>query len=213
MKVGILGSGGVAQALALGFLKYNHDLMLGTRDPAKLAEWIKKNPKAKVGSLDQTAKFADLIVLAVNPKGAEPALKSASVENLAGKPVIDLCNPIADVPPVNGVLTFFTDFKESFMEKLQKQFPTVHFVKAFNSVGSALMVDPKFKEGKPTMFFCGNDPAAKQTVSKIIEQFGFEPADMGKAEAARAIEPLCILWIIPGLLNNQWNHAFKLLKA
>lgn len=182
MKVGILGSGGVAQALALGFLKYNHELMLGTRQPAKLSDWNKKNPKAKVRSFDQTAKFGDLILLAVNAKVAESALNSAGVENLAGKTVIDLCNPVADAPPVNGVLTFFTDFKQSLMEKLQKQFHTIHFVKAFNSIGSALMVDPKFKEGKPTMFFCGNDADAKKTVSKIIEQFGFEPADMGKAE-------------------------------
>jgi 8-hydroxy-5-deazaflavin:NADPH oxidoreductase len=73
------------------------------------------------------------------------------------------------------------------------------------------MVNPQFKSGKPTMFICGNDEAAKLTVSGILDQFGWETADMGKAEAARAIEPLCMLRCIPGFLHNQWVHAFKLL--
>jgi predicted dinucleotide-binding enzyme len=99
------------------------------------------------------------------------------------------------------------------MERLQHEFVDVRFVKAFNSVGSACMVNPQFQGGKPTMFsFCGNDWAAKQTVSTILAQFGWETADMGKAEAARAIEPLCMLWCIPGFLRNDWAHAFKLLS-
>ncbi len=97
------------------------------------------------------------------------------------------------------------------MERQQRDFPEIRFVKAFNSVGSTLMVDPKFKGGKPTMFICGNNADAKRTVSKILDQFGWEVADMGPAEAARAIEPLCMLWCIPGFANNEWNHAFKLL--
>ena len=74
------------------------------------------------------------------------------------------------------------------------------------------MVDPQFKDGKPTMFICGNDEHAKKQVSKILDQFGWEISDMGAVEAARAIEPLCILWCIPGFLQNSWTHAFKLLK-
>jgi hypothetical protein len=98
------------------------------------------------------------------------------------------------------------------MERLQKQLPKARFVKAFNSVGYSLMVDPKLKGGKPTMFICGNDEAARKTVTQILDQFGWETADMGKAEAARAIEPLAILWCIPGFLNNDWEHAFKMLR-
>ena len=86
------------------------------------------------------------------------------------------------------------------------------FVKAYNSVGKDLMINPQFQGGKPTIFICGNDEAAKQTVRGINDQFGWETADMGKAEAARAIEPLCMLWLIPGFLRNEWSHAFKLLK-
>jgi predicted dinucleotide-binding enzyme len=136
---------------------------------------------------------------------------ACEISRLAEKTVIDACNPIEDAPPVNGVLPFFTTYNESLMEKLQREFAGAHFVKAFNSVGAASMVNPQFKDGKPTMFICGNSEAAKKTVSGILDQFGWETADMGKAEAARAIEPLCMLWCIPGLVRNQWTHAFKLL--
>jgi hypothetical protein len=211
MKVGVLGSGDVAKALGGGFVKHGHQVMLGTRDPKKLADWAKSNSGARVGSFADAAKSAELIVLAVKGSVAAEALKSAGESNLVGKPVVDATNPIADAPPVNGVLKFFTDLNESLMERLQRQFPNAHFVKAFNSVGSARMVNPKFKAGKPTMFICGNDEGAKKAVGKILDQFGWETADMGRAESARAIEPLCMLWCIPGFANNQWAHAFKLL--
>jgi predicted dinucleotide-binding enzyme len=125
---------------------------------------------------------------------------------------MDVTNPIADAPPVNGVIKFFTNLDESLMERLQREFPKVRFVKAFNSIGNAFMVNPQFKGGRPTMFICGNDEEAKKIVAGIVDQFGWEVADMGKAEGARAIEPLCILWCIPGFLRNDWANAFKLLK-
>ncbi|HTV46890.1 MAG TPA: NAD(P)-binding domain-containing protein [Phycisphaerae bacterium] len=211
MKIGILGSGDVAKALGEGFLKHAHQVTLGTRDAKKLSDWSKSHPGAKVGTFAEAAKFGELIVLAVKGLAAAEVLKSAGEANLAGKTIIDATNPVADAPPVNGVLKFFTDVNESLMERLQRQFPKAHFVKAFNSVGSDLMVNPNFKAGKPTMFICGNDEGAKKTVEKILDQFGWEIADMGRAEAARAIEPLCLLWCIPGFTKNQWNHAFKLL--
>jgi len=212
MKVGILGSGAVAKALAGGFLKHGHELMLGTRAPAKLADWAARNGKGGVGSFADTAKFGELIVLAVKGTVAADALRATGAANLAGKPVIDATNPIADAPPANGVLKFFTNLDESLMERLQREFHDVRFVKALNSVGNACMVNPQFKGGKPTMFICGNDEAAKKIVGGILDQFGWETADMGKAEAARAIEPLCMLWCIPGFLRNDWVHAFKLLS-
>jgi predicted dinucleotide-binding enzyme len=137
--------------------------------------------------------------------------RDAGAGNIAGKVVIDTTNPIADAPPVNGVLRFFTSLDDSLMERLQKEFPDGRFVKAFNSVGNALMVDPAC-EGTPSMFICGNDDEAKGVVRRILDDFGWETIDMGKVEAARAIEPLCILWCIPGFLRNEWSHAFKLLR-
>jgi predicted dinucleotide-binding enzyme len=124
---------------------------------------------------------------------------------------MDACNPIEDAPPENGVLRFFTDLSQSLMEQLQSQYPDANFVKAYNSVGNTCMINPQFAGGRPTMFICGNNEGAKKQVSQVNEQFGWETADMGKAEAARAIEPLCMLWCIPGFVRNEWTHAFKLL--
>jgi predicted dinucleotide-binding enzyme len=211
MKVGVLGSGDVAKVLGGGFLKHGHDVMMGTRSTSKLEDWASQNPKGLVGSFADAARFADLVVLAVKGTAAADALRAAGAPNLAGKPVIDATNPIADAPPTNGVLKFFTNHDESLMERLQREFEGAHLVKAFNSVGNTRMVNPEFTGGRPTMFICGNDDASKKTVSVILDQFGWETADMGKAESARAIEPLCMLWCIPGFLRNQWTHAFKLL--
>jgi predicted dinucleotide-binding enzyme len=211
MKIGVLGSGDVGKVLGSGFVKHGHNVMMGTRTVSQLADWAKQNPKGKVGSFVDTAKFAEVVVLAVKGTVALEALRAAGAGNLANKTVIDACNPIADAPPTNGVVKFFTNLDESLMERLQREFPAAHFVKAYNSVGNPLMINPQFKGGKPTMFICGNDESAKQIVRGINDQFGWETADMGKVEAARAIEPLCMLWLIPGFLRNQWMHAFKLL--
>ena len=212
MKIGILGSGTVAKTLAAGFLKHGYEVTVGSRTPGKLAEWASQNPGISTATFDAAAKFGSLIVLAVKGNRAVQALALAGPDNLSGKTIIDTTNPIEDAPPVNGVLPFFTDFNQSLMEDLQRQFADAHFVKAFNSVGAASMVNPQFKGGKPTMFICGNSDPARKQVTEILDQFGWETADMGKAEAARAIEPLCMLWCIPGFLRNQWTLAFKLLQ-
>lgn len=212
MKIGVLGSGDVAQVLASGFLKHGHAVTVGTRDSAKLSAWMKSNPGGRVGSFADAARFGEVIVLAVKGSAAAEVLRLAGADAMAGKPIMDATNPIADAAPVNGVLKFFTDLNESLMERLQREFPAVRLVKAFNSVGNACMVDPAFKT-RPTMFICGNDEGAKRIVSGLITELGWDTADMGKAEAARAIEPLCMLWCIPGFLRNEWTHAFALLKS
>jgi predicted dinucleotide-binding enzyme len=213
MKIGILGSGDVAKSLAAGFIKHGHQVMLGTRDAAKLKDFVDQHKGAQTGSFADAATFGEAVVLAVKGSVALEALKAAGTQNLTGKPVIDATNPIADAPPTNGVLKFFTDLNHSLMEQLQSAFPDAHFVKAFNSVGNARMVNPHYQAGKPTMFICGNDDTAKAVVAGICDQFGWETADMGKAEAARAIEPLCMLWCILGFTKNEWTHAFKLLHV
>jgi len=208
MRVGVLGTGVVGETLGSGFLKHGHAVMIGSRSPEKLAEWMKENSGGESGTFAEAAAFGELLVLAVKGTVASEALLLAGADNLAGKVVIDATNPIADKPPVNGVLRFFTDLNESLMEKLQKQFPEARFVKAFNSVGAPKMVNPEFASGKPTMFICGHDADAKKKVTGILDQFGWETADMGAVEAARAIEPLCMLWCIRGFAQNQWGHAF-----
>jgi 8-hydroxy-5-deazaflavin:NADPH oxidoreductase len=211
MKVGVLGSGDVAKTLGSGFLKHGHQVKMGSRTAGKLADWVSQNAGGSAGTFADAAEFGQLIVVAVKGKAAAEALYLAGTKHLGGKTVIDACNPIEDAPPDNGVLRFFTDINESLMERLQREFSDANFVKAFNSVGAGLMINPKLADGKPTMFICGNSEEAKKQVSQIIDQFGWDTADMGKAEAARAIEPLCMLWCIPGFLRKDWVHAFKLL--
>ena len=213
MKIGILGSGAVAQTLGSGFIKHGHEVTLGTRNSQKLEEWKSTNGnKADVATFEAAAKFGELIVLAVQGRSAESAIALAGAEYLSGKTIIDTTNPIAELPPVHGVLQYFTDQNGSLMETLQAKFPKLHFVKAFNSVGSAFMVHPDFGGTKPTMFIAGNNEKAKADVKEILNAFGWETEDMGMAEASRAIEPLCMLWCIPGFRENRWSHAFKLLK-
>ena len=214
MKIGIIGSGVVAQTLGKAFLTEGNEVMLGSRDPEKEAikKWKASNPGAQSGSFAEAAAFGELLVLAVAGHGAVQALQTSGLKNLEGKTIIDVTNPIAPAPPEKGVLKFITTLDNSLMEQLQQLVPKAKFVKAFNSVGNTLMYKPSFKEGKPSMFICGNDDAAKKQVESILDLFGWETEDMGGVEAARAIEPLCILWCIPGFLRNQWSHAFKLLK-
>ncbi len=195
LKVAILGSGIVGKTLDEGFKKHGYETKLGSR-----------------GEFSKLASWGQVIVLAVKGTAAESALELAGSQNLKGKTIIDATNPIADEAPENGVLKFFTQMNHSLMERLQSKFPMANFVKAFNSVGNVFMVNPDFGKNKPTMFICGNNQNAKSQVAEILNQFGWEIEDMGEATAARAIEPLCILWCIPGLKNNQWSHAFKLLK-
>lgn len=214
MKVGIIGSGIVGRVLAKAFLTEGHGVMLGTRNINKeeVVKWKKENEKGLLGSFQETAQFGEIVVLAVSGLAVEDAISLAGKEHLSGKIIIDTTNPIAAVPPENGVIKFFTTLEYSLMERIQKILPDAKVVKAFNSVGNSFMYKPSFSGIIPTMFICGNDDEAKKTVTGILTSFGWETEDMGKVEAARAIEPLCILWCIPGFIRNQWTHAFKLLK-
>ena len=212
MRIGVLGSGEVGRVLAEGFLKHGHEVMRGSRDPKKLEGWrTAAGAKASVGSLDETARFGEVVVLAVKGESAEAVVRECGVDALAGKAVLDTTNPIGK-PPTNGVLGFFTTLDDSLMERLQRLAPKAHFVKAFSSVGSALMVNPDLNGQRPSMFICGNDASAKSQAREFLSQFGWDTEDCGGAEAARAIEPLCILWCIPGFLRNDWTHAFKVLR-
>jgi predicted dinucleotide-binding enzyme len=209
-KIGVIGSGQVGQVLARGFKEHGYDVRIASRSPEKLAPFSSAE-QIPTGTFGDVAKWADTIVLAVLGRAAEAALHEAGPANLSGKTVIDTTNPIDNTPPEDGVIRFFTGPNDSLMERLQKKFPDARFVKAFSCVGNARMVDPTFESGKPTMFICGDDAAAKADVAKLLRQFGWESADMGSAKGARAIEPLCQLWCIPGFLRNEWTHAFSLL--
>jgi predicted dinucleotide-binding enzyme len=214
MKIGILGSGTVGKTLGAGFLKHGHEAMLGSRDPQKpeVRQWLQANPAGNVGTFEQAARFGELVVLSTVGSAAEEAISLAGA-NFANKTVMDTTNPIAAAPPVGGILAYTTGPNESLGERIQAALPQAHVVKAFNSVGAAQMVNPTFRQGTPTMFICGDNADAKRAVGGIIQQFGWEPYDCGGMIAARAIEPLCMLWCSRGFQHNQWNHAFKLLTS
>ncbi len=208
--VGVIGTGDVGKTLALGFKKHGHAVTIGSREGTKLAAWSAEHgiPEAPfAGAIAE----AEVVVLAVTGSVSENLVASLG-DKLAGKVVIDATNPIAG-PPVQGILPFFTGPNDSLMERLQAKAPATRFVKAFSCVGAHLMVNPSLPGGTPTMFICGDDPAAKETARGILAQFGWDVEDVGPAAGARAIEPLCQLWCARGFTKNQWVHAFALLRA
>jgi predicted dinucleotide-binding enzyme len=208
---GVLGSGDVGQLLAKGLKDHGYEVRIGSRTPGKLAGYSRETG-ITAGTFAEVGRWGEALVLSVPGSAAEPVLEMVGKEQVSGKLIIDTTNPTTEDPPEQGVLRSFTGPNESLMERLQRAYPAAHFVKAFNSVGSARMVDPDFQGIRPTMFYCGNDAGAKATVARILDQFGWEAADMGGAVAARAIEPLAVLWCIPGFLEDSWTHAFKLLR-
>jgi len=212
-RIGVLGSGVVGRTLAEGFLKHGYEVMLGTRDPSKgeVLKWLATHTGAKAGTFRETAIFGEIAVLAVQGLVVEDVIELAGADHLTGKALIDTTNPLTETAPVNGLLEFTTGPNQSLGEKVQMLLPNSHVVKAFNSVGAGLMIHPQFEQGTPTMFICGNNPDAKLAVSAIIVQFGWEPFDCGSIQSSRALEPLCMLWCLPGFLRNDWNHAFKML--
>lgn len=211
MNIAVIGSGTVGKTLAKGFKEHGHQVTISSRDGESVADWAKENGIA-YASFSNIASHGDVLVLAVKGGHALKALEMISKSDMVGKTVIDTTNPISAAPPVNGVLNYSTNINYSMMEEFQAEYPEVNFVKSFNSIGAAFMVNPDFGGVKPTMFICGNNENAKNTVSILLGEFGFEVEDCGSVEAARAIEPLCMLWCIPGFRENKWSHAFKLLK-
>lgn len=212
MQIGILGSGEVGQALGLGFAQLGHEVKIGTREPAsdKLKPWLAKaGKKASTGSFEETARFADMAVLATLWSGTQAAISLAQPGNLARKVVMDVTNPLIYEP--NKPPRLALGHTDSGGEQVQRWLPNSKVVKAFNTVGHAHMVNPQFPGGPPDMFICGDDASAKQAVAVICKNFAWGVVDVGGIEGARLLEPMCILWVMHGLQTGGWNHAFKLL--
>jgi len=206
MNIGILGSGEVAKSLAAGFIGRGDAVMLGTRDPDKLAADVQEG--VRVGSFAQAAQFDEVVVVATNGTAVEDALELAGADNFNSKVVIDVTNPLDSS---TGKLRLTWGFDDSNGERVQQALPAAKVVKAFNTVGHALFVHPDLPGGPPSMFVAGDDDGAKQTVAKILADFGWECIDAGDIESSRYLEPMCVLWIDYGLRTQNWTHAFKLL--
>lgn len=210
MKVGIIGSGDVGKKLGESFVDLGHQVKIGTRDASKLAEWTSSHgDRSSAGSVADAAKFGDIVLIATSWAGTQSALQMAGPENMADKVVIDVTNPLdfSTMPP--GLAIGHTD---SAGESVQRLLPKAKVVKAFNIVGNPHMYKPRFEEGRPTMFICGNDEQAKKMVTDILTAFGWESIDIGGIEGSRLLEPLAMLWINYYFRTNTGNHAFKLLR-
>jgi len=213
MKIGIIGSGDVGRALGSAFAAINHQVMIGSRTPDsdELKAWMEKTGKrACTGSVTNAAAFADLIVLAVNWTGVEDTLQQVRPE-AAGKVVIDVTNPLefSGTEPPRLALGHTI----SGGEVVQQLLPDSHVVKTLNIVNYAHMAHPKYYEGTPVMFYCGNNPSAKKTVSVLLRGLGWhDTSDLGDITNSRTLEPLCLLWITYGMAHNTWDHAFAVLK-
>lgn len=213
MRIGILGTGDVGRSLANGFLSLGHEVKMGSRESgnAKAESWAAAaGPRASVGTFDEAAQFGELVVLATLWSGTENALRLAGAQNMAGKILIDATNPLVTAP--GAPLSLALGHKDSGGEQVQRWAPGGRVVKAFNTVGHAHMVHPQFPGGPPDMFICGNDAAAKNTVTEILTAFGWNTIDVGAIDGSRLLEPMCILWVSYGMRTNTWNHAFKLLR-
>jgi 8-hydroxy-5-deazaflavin:NADPH oxidoreductase len=214
MKVGVLGTGDVGQALGKGFVALGHEVKIGSRNAnnEKAVAWAKQmGPKASAGTFAEVAEFGELIVLATLGVANESVLKEAGSAKLRGKVVIDATNPLdfsGGMPPKLAITG-----NDSGGERVQKLVPEAHVVKAFNTVGSPLMFRPELPGGPPDMFIAGNDDGAKKKVTAILKDFGWGAVhDLGGIEASRYLEAMCVVWVLSAARTGQWMQAFKLLK-
>ena len=213
MKIGILGTGDVARALALGFVGVGHHVKFGTREPGapKVKELLARvGHGATAGTFADAAAFGDIVVLATLWSGTENAIRLAGPAGFKGKVVVDATNPLVFSPGAPPALAL--GHTDSGGEQVQRWLPGARVVKAFNSVGNAHMVNPSFPGGPPDMFIAGNDADAKRAVTELLTAFGWSTIDVGGIEGARLLEPLCILWVGYGIATGTWDHAFKLLR-
>lgn len=211
MRIGIIGSGGVAQVLGSGYLEKGHEVMLGTRDVSKLDEWLAAAGNgASVGSFADAAAYGDVVFLSVAAAALSSAIGLAEADNFTGKTVIDLTNPMDfsdGVPP-----RFTATVGNSLGEQVQRMLPASNVVKAFNSIGVAVMTDPMFDGQAATHFIAGDSEAAKLEATELIREFGWDVVDVGGIDQSFFLEALASLWVNYALKTGSWNQAFRLLR-
>lgn len=200
MRIGILGSGAVGQALARGLAGHGHEVRIGTRKDA-----VEDLP---VGSPGDVVAGADLVFLSVLGTAALEVAGGVR-EQLRGKVLVDTTNPLEFSSGRPGLFVGHTD---SLGEQVQRAVPQANVVKAYNTVGNALMVDPDLPGGPPSMFIGGDSEDAKDAVTALLEATGWHVVDLGGIEASRHLEPMCLAWVLHGVRTGTWDHAFRLLQ-
>jgi predicted dinucleotide-binding enzyme len=213
MNIGILGTGDVGRALGKGFITLGHAVKIGARDAGneKALAWAREmGARASAGTFADAAAFGEIIVLATLGVANESAIRLAGLDRFRGKVVIDTTNPLdfsGGMPPRLAV-----SGSDSGGEQVQRLLPDADVVKAFNTVGNALMFRPDLPGGPPDMFICGNDDRAKSTVTAILKDFGWAIVDVGGIEGSRYLEAMCMVWVLAAMRTNTWVQAFKLLR-
>lgn len=214
MRIAILGTGNVGQALGRGFVALGHEVKMGARSATneKALAWAKEmGPQASAGTFADAAALGEIVVLATLGVANEEALRSAGTENLGGKILIDTTNPLdfsEGAPPKLAI-----SGNDSGGEQVQRLVPAARVVKAFNTVGNAFMFRPDLPGGPPDMFIAGNDDGAKQQVTAILKDFGWGAVhDLGGIEASRYLEAMCMVWVLSAIRGGTWNQAFKMLR-
>jgi hypothetical protein len=214
MRIGILGTGDVGKALGRAFITEGHEVRMGSRSAGneKAATWAAAmGGSASTGTFADAAAWAEVVVLALLGEVTEDVLKDVGPDAFAGKLVLDATNPLdgsAGFPP-----TLSIGHTDSLGERVQRLLPDALVVKAFNTVGNALMYRPELPGGPPTMFICGNSEAALDRTRAILDDFGWETAVIGGIEASRYLEPACMIWVLYGARSGTWNHAFRMLNG
>lgn len=213
MNIGIFGSGMVGQALAQALAQRGHAVMLGTRNPHKLADFVAANPGVQAGTVAATATHGDILFNATKGDVSLAVLQTAGADSLRGKILVDIANPLdfsQGMPP-----TLFVTNTDSLAEQIQRAFPETQVVKALNTLTAALMVNPNaLAEGDHTLFICGNSAEAKARLSALLtEWFGWRDIlDIGDLTGARATEALLPLWVRLYMQFGTGNIQFKVVR-
>jgi predicted dinucleotide-binding enzyme len=211
MRIGIMGSGPVGRALGRGLAAKGHDVAISSRNPddLELKGWA-ADTGGRVTSVAETASHGELLFLATKWEGTQAALEAAG-DALDSKVLVDVTNPLdfsTGFPP--GLAVGHTD---SGGESVQRWAPGAFVVKALNIIGNPDMVDPAFPDGPPTMWIAGESAEAKDSVKALLGELGWaDIIDLGGIEAARLLEPLCILWVRSAATIGSWDVGFRLLR-
>lgn len=215
MRVGVLGSGMVAVALADRMLELGHEVRMGSRvNGGPASAWAEStDQRASSGDFAGAAEFGELIINATAGASSLDALRQAGAQNLADKVLLDVANPIGAVAG-SGSVTLTVANTDSLAEQIQREFPTARVVKALNTMNCKVMVRPDVVPGQHVVFLCGDDTGAKQTVAQQLVSFGWPEAriiDLGPLVSARGTEAFLLIWlaIYRSLGRGEFNIAVE----
>jgi 8-hydroxy-5-deazaflavin:NADPH oxidoreductase len=214
MRVGILGSGGVGQALGTAFAERGHQVTIGSKTPEKpeLVAWKRATGHdAATATFSETARSGEIVVLCCLGSAADAVIDLAGPSNFDGKLLIDVTNALDfsnGMPP--GLFVGVTD---SLGERVQRKLPKARVVKCFNIVPNSVMAHPQLPGGTADMIIAGNDAAAKTQVTEILRSFGWSGAiDIGGIEGARWLEAMVPLWVRVASAIGNFQSAFKVVR-